>query len=412
MSGVRLLREPAFARLCLASFLSESAEWMLQVALPVLVFQATGSASLTAAGMVLGLLPAVLLSPLAGVLADRWDRRLLLCGTAVAQLLVALPLLAAAGNLPIVYAVMAGQAASAAVFEPARNALVPDLLGPDRVVPGNGLIGVGASVARLTGAWAGGVLLAAGGLPAVLAGYGGALALSVALLAPRFARAPVVAQPAPAGSAWRQWLDGLAEFRRDRTLRVAGAVLLVMSVAQGMFLVLFVLFVLRGIGGDEADVGLLRGVQAIGGIAAGVALATVARRTAPPVLLGTGTVLVGLVSLLIWHTPAFTSATSVYVVLFALVGAPAVLSMAGLTGVLQNATEPRMTGRVLGTAFAGVAAGTATGMLAAGALADRAGLPVLLTAQALLYVLAGLLALFGLVLRVSVRLRAPLTGTG
>ncbi|HET6289952.1 MAG TPA: MFS transporter, partial [Amycolatopsis sp.] len=41
------LREPAFARLWIAAFFSETAEWMLQIALPVFVFQATGSAATT-----------------------------------------------------------------------------------------------------------------------------------------------------------------------------------------------------------------------------------------------------------------------------------------------------------------------------------------------------------------------------
>lgn len=60
----------------------------MQIALPILVYQATGSVTSTAAMMIVGLVPAVLLSPVAGVLADRVDRRLLLLGVCLGQLLV------------------------------------------------------------------------------------------------------------------------------------------------------------------------------------------------------------------------------------------------------------------------------------------------------------------------------------
>ena len=56
----------------------------------------------------------------------------------------------------------------------------------------------------------------------------------------------------------------------DRGLRWGLVVNGLAGVAQGIFTVLFVLFVTRVLGGDGADVGLLRGVQAIGGLLGGV----------------------------------------------------------------------------------------------------------------------------------------------
>ncbi len=46
--------------------------------LGVYVFQLTGSASAMTLVMLLGFLPSLLLSPLAGILADRYDRRLMM----------------------------------------------------------------------------------------------------------------------------------------------------------------------------------------------------------------------------------------------------------------------------------------------------------------------------------------------
>ncbi|WP_116206427.1 MFS transporter, partial [Amycolatopsis circi] len=156
----RLLAAPGFARLWVSAFFGETAEWMLQVALPVYLFVRTGSAVTTALSIVLGLLPAVLLSPIAGVVADRWDRRVVLAAVCAGQALVVLPLLIGA-ELPVaaVYAVMAAQAGLASVFEPARSALVPELVGVEDVTSANGLMSVNGSVARLAGGWAGGALL-------------------------------------------------------------------------------------------------------------------------------------------------------------------------------------------------------------------------------------------------------------
>ncbi|WP_020659748.1 MFS transporter [Amycolatopsis benzoatilytica] len=385
----KLLGAPGFARLWVAAFFGETAEWMLQVALPVYLFVRTGSAVTTALSIVLGLLPAVLLSPVAGVVADRWDRRIVLAAVCAGQAVVVLPLLAGA-ELPVaaVYTVMAAQAGLASVFEPARSALVPELVGVEDVTAANGLMSVNGSVARLAGGWAGGALLGWGGLDRVVLGYLAALALCGTLLAFPFRRTAVRA-PVPEHPDWLAGIRDLAGKRLRATSLSAGLT----SMAQGMFLVLFVVFVLDILRGSEADAGLLRGVQAIGGLAAGFAVATLARRVAPKLLQGWGLVAAGLLSLAIWNLPGMTTMLGVYVGLFMAVGAPAVVSGAGLLSHVQAEAGADRAGRVLSTMYALMAAGTAAGSLLAGALVAVTGPTVLLNVQALLHVSAGLVAL-------------------
>ncbi|GAA5155133.1 MULTISPECIES: MFS transporter [Amycolatopsis] len=388
MSGP--LRNPAFARLWVAGLFAETAEWMLQVALPVFVYQATGSAASTALTMVAGVVPMVLLSPLSGFAADRFDRRVLLVAVCFAQAVVSLPLLSGDGAL--VYVVMAAQSALASLFEPTRNALVPALVGPEHVTAANGLMGMNSSVARLGGSAAGGAVLGFAGLGWVVAGYLVLLLLAGVLLLPRFA---VLARPAVEARPAR------FAALRSPALRVTAVTTLLMSVAQGMFLVLFVVFVTGPLGGGEAEVGLLRGVQAVGGFAAGVAIATVARRTGPGHLLGWGCVVLGVISLAIWNGPAVTTVLAVYAGLFAVVGAPGVAIGSGQMSVLQREVGADRLGRVSSTFFALMAACQVLGILVAGALADHVGLTHLLDAQAALYVAAGIIALLGLRRRVA-----------
>jgi MFS family permease len=389
-----------FARLWVASLFSEIAEWMLQVALPVFIYQATGSAGSTALTMAVGILPMVLLSPFAGMVADRWDRRRTLWIVCLAQAAVALPLLLAGDALPLIYLVMAAQSAVASLFEPARSALVPEIVKPDRLVAANGMMGFNSSIARLLGSALGGFVLGFGGLGWVVVVYLAALVIAAAVLLPRFPGAGrVVARQAVA------WLAGLRDFRGE--LRFTGMTLVLCSVSQGMFLVLFVVFVTGPLTGGEAEVGLLRGIQAIGGLLAGAVIASVARRMAPGTMLGLGALSLGLLSFAIWNMPVVTISDTVYVVLFAAAGGPAVFFTSGLLTILQTAGSAERSGRIVATAMAGMAAFQVAGMLLAGALVDVWSLTALLDIQAALTITAGAATLLNQRYRRPIGTRSP-----
>lgn len=389
-----------FARLWVASLFSEIAEWMLQVALPVFIYQATGSAGSTALTMAVGIVPMVLLSPVAGVVADRWDRRRTLWIVCLAQAAVAVPLLLAGDILPLIYLVMAAQSAVASLFEPARSALVPEIVKPERIVAANGMMGFNSSIARLLGSALGGFVLGFGGLGWVVVVYLAALVIAAVVLLPRFPGARrVAARQAVA------WLAGLREFRGE--LRFTGLTLVLCSLSQGMFLVLFVVFVTGPLGGGEAEVGLLRGIQAIGGLLAGAAIASVARRVAPGTMLGLGALSLGLLSVATWNMPAVTLSDTVYIVLFAAAGGPAVLFTSGLLTILQTAGSPERSGRIVATAMAGMAAFQVAGMLLAGTLVDVWSLTALLDVQAALTITAGAATLLNPNCRRPVGTRPP-----
>ena len=374
-------------RLWLAAVCSETGEWMLQIALPILVYQATGSAASTAAMMIVGLLPAVLLSPAAGVLADRLDRRKLLLAVSVGQTVVAAPLLGMSGSAVwFGYLVMAGQASLAALFEPARNALVRDLVGPDGVTAANGLLGMGTNVSRLAGAWLGGLLFASGGITVVYLGYAVVLLVG-ALLKPFGSRH----EPQPRGPAIREWLDGIDLIRRDRRLWVIGTAMMMGAVSQGLFLALFVPFVLDVLGAGAGGVGLLRGVQAIGGLLAGAAIAVLARRVAPRKLYGWGAVVFGVLGVVTWNGPHLTTALIVYIGLFIAIGIPGGVAVSGLLAILQTAAPSAATGRLMSSAIAAMALGNALGMLIGGL--GAAWSPLMLNLQAALNLASGVLVL-------------------
>ena len=396
-AGWALLRRRDFGLLWAGGLISETGDWFLLVGLPVWVLQVTGSSLVTATVFLVGLLPSLVVGPLAGVLVDRWDRRRTLVAVSLAEAAFLLPLLAVdgPGDLWIVYLVMAVEAALGQLNDPARNALVPALVGRDDLVGANALIGLTANLARLAGSPLGGILVELSGLPGLVLGDAVSFLLGAALLSLiRPGRVDRVrgAVHSPVRGVVGEWVDGLRVTLGERALRWGLVVDGLAAVAQGIFTVLFVLFVTRELGGDGAQVGLLRGVQAIGGLVGGVLVAGLAGRLEAARLLGVSLLTFGLLDLAIWNGPLLTTAGWLYLGLFAAAGVPGVAFLTGLTALVQEGTDDAYLGRVFATYYGSFNGLTAVGMLVAGLLGDTVGVVPVLNGQAGLYLLAGLVA--------------------
>src|SRR3712207_7218363 len=87
-----LLRNGRFLRLWVSQGVSFLGDGVSMVALVVLIVQITGSASAVGGALVARLLPTIA-SPLAGVLADRLDRRVVLVASDLARAVLALGLI-------------------------------------------------------------------------------------------------------------------------------------------------------------------------------------------------------------------------------------------------------------------------------------------------------------------------------
>jgi len=404
------LSVPAFRTLWVAGLISDTGDWLLLIALPIVVYQLTGSAVGTSAAFAAELAPGIALAPLGGRLADACDRRAVMMALSAAQALVLLPLLLVHGRqgLAIVYAVIVAQSGLRALFDPAKNALLPALVEPGQLVPANSLAGLGAAVARLAGGPLGGLLLAAGSLRTIV--VADALSFGVAgLLIARLPRraGPGRARPRGAGGA-RARLRGAGGARarrrpdsrgglravvRNRAVAAALLVALIADTAQGIFVVLFVVFVARRLHGGAAEIGLLRGVQAVGAVAGALLLAARGHRWAPVALAGVGAIAFGVIDMTIWNGPLVTGSEAAYVVLFVCAGAPGVIMETAGISFLQRTSADAERGRVFAAMGLTENAGQAVGIVVAGVLTAPLGLMALLDAQAGLYLTAGVLVM-------------------
>lgn len=377
-------------------FVNDIGDWLLLVALPVYVFTKTGSGAATAILFVVELVAALMLGPIGGSLADRWDLRRTIIASNVAQAITLMPLLAVTGTrIWPAYLVVAAQAMLTQINNPASVALLPRLVTPDQLTVANAANSTSSSLARLIGSPLGGLAVGLGGIGAVVA-IDAATFLTVAL-ATMFVRtdtSPITTDNDTGQVVASGVRAGLRAIRAQRKLRSLLLIDALGQIAQGFFLVLFIVFIVRQLDGGGIEVGVIRGSMAVGAILGAAVIGRSAKRWDPTQLLTFGYLGMGTVSVLFWNAPTVTTQIWLYLLLFGLSGIPGSALGIGVFSALQNLSPIGMLGRVVGIANALDALARACGSILAGLLISRTKLVVLLDIQSGIYIACGALTYF------------------
>src|SRR5215207_946278 len=159
-----LLRNARFLRLWIGQGISFVGDAVSMVALVVLVVQITGSASAVGGALVARLLPTTA-SPLAGVLADRVDRRVVLVVSDLARAVLVLGLVFAR-DLATIYVLVFLMGLARTLFNPTIRAAFPSVVGGGDLIRANALISGTFSVSETAGPALGGLLVATVGIDA------------------------------------------------------------------------------------------------------------------------------------------------------------------------------------------------------------------------------------------------------
>lgn len=402
----RMLASRRDLRLVLAAGLvSDAGDWILIIGLAYRVYAITGSTVASALTMASSCAPRVLLGAVAGVFADRWDRKRTMITADLLLAVVLLPLLLVhgSGQVWIVFVVMFAEGAISQFFSPAEQAMVPTLVPDDELVAANAVSGQVSNSSRLMGSALGGIIAAAAGLGAVAVADAASFVASAALLALVRASgraAAVAGAPSRAGSgaAVRERIAGIGEELRDglllasrhRVLRALMIFALVTSVGEGIMSTLFTPFVEHVLHGSSQEFGLVVAAQAVGGILGGVLAAGFGHRIRASRLLASGAVVFGLVDLAIFLYPLGYVAVWPAVVGMVVVGLPGALAMTGLMTLFQRSTADSHRGRVFGALSALEGVTVLAGTLGAGFLSRYAGIVPVLAIQGAGYVVGGL----------------------
>src|SRR5208283_559964 len=169
-SYARLLRgNRNFRRLWGAQIVSEIGDWFYTLAIYNLLLQLTGRAGSVALALVLQVLPQTFIGPTAGVVNDPLPRKRVMIAAVIGRMLIVLCMLLIRSKAMVwlVYPLLMAETLLVAFFEPARNAVVPNLVKPEDVVVANTLSSTTWSVNLMVGATLGGVVAALLGRDAV-----------------------------------------------------------------------------------------------------------------------------------------------------------------------------------------------------------------------------------------------------
>ncbi|HWS35018.1 MAG TPA: MFS transporter [Actinoplanes sp.] len=374
-----------------ANLISCTGDWALRTGLAYQIYAITGSTAASATAVLAALLPRLLLGPVAGTCADRWDRRRTVIVTNLLLGLCLLPLAAVhgPGQVWIVYLVLAVQSGLAVLFSTAEAALVPALAGDGDLVTANALNGQARDVARLLGAAVGGVVAGFGGIGMLAAVAAGTYVTAAGLLG------LIRRRPGTGVTEATRWegFSGLRIAWSNRTLRVLMVYTVITGIGEAAMSTLMAPFVRDVLGGSAGTYGTIMSAQAVGGLIGGAVTTVVGHRFPPRLLLGGGTLAFGVVDLALFLYPLADPSPWPAVVLIAVAGLPAALTVAGLMTVFQTATDDSHRGRVFGTIVALDSAAMLAATIAAGTLGGRLGIVPVIAVQGVGLCTAGLLVL-------------------
>ena len=319
--------------------------WMQRIAQDWLVLTELTDNSGFAVGIVTALqfIPTIFLTPVAGVLTDRFNRRRILIATQTALGVLAASLgamvLAGVAQLWHVYVFAFLLGIVSALDAPARQVFVSELVPANQLANAVGLNSASFNAARLVGPGIAGLGIAAVGTGWIF--MINALSFVATIVAMWSMRVADLRTPAPSKRSKGQLREGIAYVRHRTDIIVIMVTVFVVS-ALGMNFQLTSAVMAREVFGRGAgEYGLLGSVMAIGSLAGALAAA---RRNRPRVRLVLGAAFgFGVSSGLMAIMPSFWtfSAMSILVGFFTLT----MITAANTT--IQLGTDPTVRGRVM-----------------------------------------------------------------
>jgi predicted MFS family arabinose efflux permease len=299
----------------------------------------------------------------------------------------------------LIYVVAFLEATLTQFFSPAENALLPSLVGEEHLMTANSLNSMNDNLARLIGPAIGGTLLGLVGLGSVIlldaASYLIAAVLILLVNAPRDITSPkpqTIADGEGSGwvKVWHEWLAGLKLVRHHRILAGIFTVVGIALLGDAIISAVLVVFVQDVMGLTSVEFGWMMTARGIGGLIGGLLLGQIGRKWTSAQLISAGFVLSGLLILFIVNFPTL----SVVLPGILMVGIPAIVAFVSVQTLLQQETEDSFRGRVFGTYGTTITLLMLIGTGLGGALADQLGAVFLMNGASIIYVIAGLLAVF------------------
>lgn len=383
LSSLRAFQHRSYVALWLGALVSNIGTWMETVAVGVFVTETTGRAAATGSVAALMYLPAVVLSPIGGALADRFDRRRYLAVMTGAQALVAslIAVLAFLGRLTVpsvaLLAFLTGCLNT--LLYPAFTALLAELVPAEDLHSALSLNSAQFNLGRIIGPALAAAVLAAGGLEWA---FGvNALSFFAVLVALTQVRTEAVDRHTPRSSLWAGVTEGFHVVRRDPGLRRAMALTFFTAALISPFIGLVPVFAIKVFGQGAATASLFTTCQGAGAVACAFAVGSFNDYLGRRRLLVGASLLLGPVAMAYWLSPVPALAAAAIFVL----GGVYLVVVTGTSTYCQARVPRGLQARVSSLLSTLLGGGYALGLVVLGVLGDSVGLRLATTGAALLF---------------------------
>jgi MFS family permease len=230
--------------------------WLLVLAVPADIFLVTKSLAATGLALAAEYAPQLFLGPVAGVLTDRWNRRLVMIWSNLGRALIVAAMLfgLGPGRYWVFYVALVAESSGTALAVPAVRARIPAIVGTGPLLnSANSLNSLSNGAVRLIGGPIGGILLAALGIRVLI--VADTLSYLVAAGAIMMTAREVGPQPAARGSNVRDLIrdlrEGLGILVRERSARALLPVSLIFLAANASLSAVIVAFGIKQLGGTR-----------------------------------------------------------------------------------------------------------------------------------------------------------------
>ena len=375
-----------FRLLWIGQAVSYFGDTMNTAGLVIMLFVLTHSASVVALGLIAKAIPTILFGLVAGPLVDRANRQRLMIFSDLARaiLTISIPFFGFSW-LPGVFIAVFLIASASAFFNPAKQALLPNLVPSRLLVRANSLVSSSEKTMELLGFSLAGLIVAVTSwVPLFLIDAGTYIFSAVSLLG-----VPDVAIRAK-GKTLRlagDVVDGLRFVLQNAVLRSSMTLTLVVAVFFGMTTTILVVMAYGPLNGGPSAYGFIEAAIGAGAIIGALIAAEVISRVRAGTLLLLGVAGVGLANVLI----GFSRNLTLTIVFLLLGGIFNMIYYVPLISVTQRESPDFVRGRVMATRFLLVQGGYLTGMALAGPLSDRLGAPIVFVIGGLFLIVAALL---------------------
>lgn len=339
----RSLRVRNFRLFFVGQTISQSGTWLQMVALSWLVLRLGGDGTDLGWVMAAQFLPMLLFGAWGGVVADRLDKHRLLLVTQTVSMVQAAAMSALVFtdviSIGMVYALAAVLGLATAIDNPARRALVVEMVGPADVANAVSLNSAVMTTSRVIGPAVAGVLIATVGIgwcfAVNAASYLAVLAGLLLMRRRELSPSPRVAREKG------QVRDGLRYVWSRPDLRVPLLVMAVVGTLGFNFQVVLPLLATRTFDGDAGTFSIMFSTMSMGSVIG--ALTVARRRSVTPVFLARAALAFGVAMTAVALSPTLPIAVAAGV----LMGGTGVCFLSGSTALLNLRADPVMRGRVL-----------------------------------------------------------------